>query len=313
LKNNQNLNTIFRDTTTQDAKNLKFKPQRPAIKWYDSKNFQNCRSELLRHFQNELVAYYNEVLGEGVAEKRTHLMTEVVPMEQMGKQSKKVGRVKGFGFNEKTGEGTGLYLKLLGEIGVLDLRQKDVSSPNQNNFQDYIDSLNKNYKLLYEISFFEIKKEELTTTIDSIKKRIEVIDIQDIDNNEYIAKKKNKYNRKSRAIKNHKVINKIDYKKKYKNIKTQYDNLKDDYEQLEKQKQVVSSVDTVEVENVKAKKIKKKAKKQSYWKTLKKKSNKMIEDVIIEDDNNINVVDIEQDSDYRIIDDKDYKENEEKE
>lgn len=168
LKNNQNLNTIFRDTTTQDAKNLKFKPQRPSIKWYDTKNFQGCRSELLRNFQNKLVAYYKEVFGEGVAEKRSHFMTEVVPMEQMGKQSKKVGSVKGYGFNEKTGEGTGLYLKLLGEIGVLDLRQKDVSNPNQSNFQDYVDLLNKHFGKLYEISFSEIRREELASTTKPI-------------------------------------------------------------------------------------------------------------------------------------------------
>lgn len=173
LKNNQNLNTIFRDTTTQDAKNLKFKPQRPAIKWYDSHKtdanvFQGCRSELLRNFQSELVIYYNEAFGEGVAEKRSHFMTEVVPMEQMGKQSKKVGSVKGYGFNEKTGEGTGLYLKLLGEIGVLDLRQEGVSNPNQNNFQYYIDLFNKYFGKLYEVSFSEIKREELASTNKSI-------------------------------------------------------------------------------------------------------------------------------------------------
>ncbi|MFN3315894.1 MAG: hypothetical protein ACK40K_03715, partial [Raineya sp.] len=129
----------------------------------DTNVFQGCRSELLRNFQNELVAYYNEEFGEGVAEKRSHFMTEIVPMEQFGKESKK-GRVKGYGFNEKTGEGTGLYLKLLCEIGVLDLRQKDVPNPNQNNFQDYVDLLNKQYKKLYEISFSEIKKEELANT-----------------------------------------------------------------------------------------------------------------------------------------------------
>jgi hypothetical protein len=173
LKNNQNLNTIFRDTTTQETKNLKFKPQQPTIKWYDSHKtdtnaFQGCRSELLRNFQNELVAYYNEVFGESVAEKRSHFMTEVVPMQQMGKQSKKVGSVKGYGFNEKTGEGTGLYLKLLGEIGVLDLRQKDVSNPNQNKFQEYINLLNKHFGKLYEISFSEIKREELASTTKPI-------------------------------------------------------------------------------------------------------------------------------------------------
>lgn len=173
LKINQNLNIIFRDTTIQDAKNLKFRPQRPSIKWYDSHPtntnvFQGCRSELLRNFQNELVAYYNEVFGEGVAKKRSHLMTEIVPMEQMGKQSKKVGGVKGYGFNLKTGEGTGLYLKLLDEIGVLDLRQKDIPNPNQNNFLNYLDLLNKHYGKLYEISFSEIKRKELVSTIKPI-------------------------------------------------------------------------------------------------------------------------------------------------
>ncbi len=192
LKNSQNLNTIFRDTTTQDAKNLKFKPQRPKIKWYDSHKtdtnaFQGCRSELLRNFQNELVTYYNEVFGEGVAEKRSHFMTEVVPMEQMGKQSKKVGSVKGYGFNEKTGEGTGLYLKLLGEIGVLDLRQKDVPNPNLNKFQDYIDLLNKQFGKLYEISFSEIKREELANTAKSILV-LQDVEKQLFDEDEFLFK-----------------------------------------------------------------------------------------------------------------------------
>ena len=173
LKNNQNLNTIFRDTTTQDAKNLKFKPQRPSIKWYDSHPtnsnvFKGCRSELLRNFQNELVAYYNEVFGEGVAEKQNHFMTEVVPTEHTGNRGKNKDFVKGYGIDEKTGKSTGLYLKLLGEIGVLDLRQKDVSNPNQNNFQDYIDLLNKHFGKLYEISFSEIRREELTSTTKPI-------------------------------------------------------------------------------------------------------------------------------------------------
>jgi hypothetical protein len=171
LKTNQNLNTIFRDTTTQDAKNLKFKPQRPAIKWYDSHKtdtnaFQGCRSELLRNFQNELVAYYNEVFGESVAEKRSHFMTKIKPIK-VPKPEDNVGLFPEYS-NLGFGEGTGLYLKLLGEIGVLDLRQKDVPNTNQNDFQDYINLLNKHYGKLYEISFSEIKKEELTNTTKPI-------------------------------------------------------------------------------------------------------------------------------------------------
>jgi len=173
-------------------------------------------------------------------------------------------------------------------------------------------------------------KQETTTTIDSIEKQIEVIGIEDVKTPSYVVNKKPKKAMSKKKVSNGKTkkskpklvsisknkseviktkkVDKKDYEKEFKTLQTAYGNLKDDYEQLEKQKQVVSSVDTVEIENVKAKKIKKKAKKQSYWKTLKKKNDKMMED-----DNNIDVVDIEQDSDYRIIDNKDYKENEEKE
>lgn len=172
VQSKKGLDTVFRETTTQDAKNLNFKPQRPAIKWYDSHKtneniFQGCRSELLRNFQNKLVAHYNEVFGEGVAEKRSHFMTEVVPMEQGGDHTKSQAPAKGYGFNEKTGEGTGLFLKILDKIGVLDLRQKDVPNPNQNNFQEYIDLLNKQY-LVIGISFSEIKREDLATTTKPI-------------------------------------------------------------------------------------------------------------------------------------------------
>ncbi|NBA78444.1 hypothetical protein GOQ04_23005 [Emticicia sp. ODNR4P] len=166
IQNKNSLNTMFKEASPQDAKNLNFKPQRPSIKWYDSNKtnvnaFQGCRSELLRSFLNNLVTYINNALGEGVAEKQSHFMTEVVPIEQMGKQSKKVGSVKGYGFNEKTGEGTGLFLKLLGQIGVLDLRQKDVNNPNQNNFQDYVNLLNEYYGKLYGVSFIDVHREEI--------------------------------------------------------------------------------------------------------------------------------------------------------
>lgn len=173
LKDIQNLSTIFRDTTTQDAKNLKFKPQTPSIRWYDSHPtntnvFQGCRSELLRNFQNELVAYYNEVFGEDVAEKRSHVMVEVIPMGQPGDHTPKTAPAKGYGFNEKTNEGTGLFLKVLDKIGVLDLRQKDVSNYNKNRFQDYIDLLNQHYSNKYDITFSEVKQDELATTTKPI-------------------------------------------------------------------------------------------------------------------------------------------------
>jgi hypothetical protein len=165
LQNQQNLTTIFRETTTQDAKNLKFKPQRPAIKWYDSHKtdvniFQGCRSELLRNFQNELIAYYNEVFGEDSTEKRTHFMTEIVPTQHTGNKGKGKDFVKGYAVNEKTGKSTGLFWKILDKIAVLDLRQKDINNPNKNNFQNYIDLLNKQYGNI-GISFSEIQKEDL--------------------------------------------------------------------------------------------------------------------------------------------------------
>lgn len=172
LQNQKKLNTIFRDTTTQDAKNLKFKPKRPAIKWYDSHKtdvniFQGCRSELLHNFRNELVAYYNEVFGEGSAEKRTHFMTEIVPTQHTGNKGKGKDFVKGYAVNEKTGKSTGLFWKILDKVGVLDLRQKDINNPNKNNFQNYIDLLNKEYGNI-GISFAEIQKDDLKINNKSI-------------------------------------------------------------------------------------------------------------------------------------------------
>jgi hypothetical protein len=165
IKSNRGLESVFRDTTTQDIKNLNFKPQRPSIKWYDSKNFQGCRSELLRNFQNELVAYYNEAFGEGVVQAQNRFMKEIIPMKQPGDHTKKMTPAKGYGYNEKNYKGTGLYLNILESVGVLDLRQKGVPNPNQNNFQDYIDLLNKQYGKEYDIIFSEIKIKDLASTI----------------------------------------------------------------------------------------------------------------------------------------------------
>ncbi|MGD1841178.1 MAG: hypothetical protein ACFB0B_09820 [Thermonemataceae bacterium] len=168
VQSKKSLSNILRETNSQDTKNLNFRPRNPSIKWYQSKNFENCRSELLRNFQNDLVNYYNKVLGDGVAQKQSHFMTSLVPMRQPGDHTAKTLPVEGYGFDEKTYKGTGLYLKILGEVGVLDLRQKDVANPNQNRFQDYIDLLNKYYGKRYEISFSEIKREALAETDKAI-------------------------------------------------------------------------------------------------------------------------------------------------
>jgi hypothetical protein len=166
LNENKDLHLIFRQVNKRDTDKFAWL-KRPSIKWYDSKNFQGCRSELLRNFQNELVAYYNEVFGEDVAEKRSHFMTQVVPMEHTGNKGKGKDFVNGYAVDEKTGKSIGLYWKILDKVGVLDLRQKDVTNPNQNNFEDYINMLNKQYVGI-GISFSEIKREDLSSTTKPI-------------------------------------------------------------------------------------------------------------------------------------------------
>ncbi len=123
---------------------------RPSIKWYETKNFKTCRSELLREFQHKLVAYYNETLGKDCSKKQSHKMTEVKPMTQFA--------INGYG------ENTGLYLKLLGKIGIYDNRFKEFGQKNQNSFADYIKFFNYHYGKKYEISFVEITENELNST-----------------------------------------------------------------------------------------------------------------------------------------------------
>lgn len=127
------------------------KSDTPSIKWFeDYDNITRCKSTLLQEFQNSLLNHYNKCLGGEVAKQQSHKMVRVEPITQYA--------VQGYG------KDTGLYLNLLGEIGLLDLRFKEVEKLNQIPFQSYVDFFNKYYKystLHNKFRFVEIKKEQL--------------------------------------------------------------------------------------------------------------------------------------------------------
>lgn len=128
---------------------------KPSIKWFeDYENINRCKSFLLQEFQEKLTKYYNQTLGKGSAENQSHLMTKVEPITQFA--------IKGYG------ENTGLYLKVLGEIGIYDNRFKEIETKNQIPFQQFIDFFNAHYAKKYEIRFSEISNEELKTTTKSV-------------------------------------------------------------------------------------------------------------------------------------------------
>jgi len=128
---------------------------KPSIKWFeDYENITRCKSFLLQEFQEKLIKYYNQTLGKGSAESQNHLMTKVEPITQFA--------IKGYG------ENTGLYLKLLGEIGIYDNRFREIETKNQIPFQQFIDFFNAHYAKKYEIKFSEISNEELKTTTKAV-------------------------------------------------------------------------------------------------------------------------------------------------
>lgn len=122
----------------------------PSIKWFeDYTNYQRCRSNLIRVFQSELVEYYNEVLGDDCVESQSHTMTRVEPLSQF--------QVSGYG------EGTGLYLKLLGEVRIYDNRFIETEYHNTITISEYVDFFNRNYGKKYHIKFKEIGFDELNS------------------------------------------------------------------------------------------------------------------------------------------------------
>lgn len=131
------------------------KRKNPTIKWFeDYENITRCKSFLLQEFQEKLTKYYNQILGKGSAENQNYLMTKVEPITQFA--------IKGYG------ENTGLYLKLLGEVGIYDNRFKEIETKNQIPFQQFIDFFNAHYAKKYEIRFSEISKEELKKTTKAV-------------------------------------------------------------------------------------------------------------------------------------------------
>lgn len=124
------------------------KGKKPVIKWFaDYDGLTSCKSFLILDFQNKLMEHYNEKIGQGSAERQFHQMKKLKATSQFAS--------KGFG------EETGLYLKLLGQVGMLDLRFKEIQNANQIPFQKYVDFFNEKYGKMYEISFSEISRKEL--------------------------------------------------------------------------------------------------------------------------------------------------------
>ena len=163
LKNKKELHTLYKTVTKYDRQNLPWL-KNPSIKWFeDYDKITRCKSYLLQKFQGKLIAYYNEEMGSGSVEKQSHEMAKIEPLSQFGTKGRQ-GRTKGYGYNEKTGEGTGLYLKLMGEIGLFDNRFKETGNANKIPFQRYVEFFNKHYGKKYQIQFVEINKEDLNNT-----------------------------------------------------------------------------------------------------------------------------------------------------
>lgn len=119
--------------------------KRPSIKWFeDYQNIHRCKSYLLLNFQNELVDYFNSILGENVAIRQIHRMTKV-------KVSKKINGI----------DNSMLNISLLQQVGVLDNRLKGEVWSNKKSIQDYVVFFNENYNLKYNIKFVPITHEEL--------------------------------------------------------------------------------------------------------------------------------------------------------
>lgn len=124
---------------------------KPSIKWFeDYENITRCKSTLLQEFQKKLINHYNECFGDDAVIQQSHLMTKVEPISQYA--------IDGYG------KDTGLYLNLLGEVGLLDLRFKEVGKPNQIPFQKYVDFFNKHYQystVKNNFRFIEVKRDDL--------------------------------------------------------------------------------------------------------------------------------------------------------
>jgi hypothetical protein len=149
---------------------------KPSIKWFeDYENITRCKSTLLQEFQNRLLKHFNKCLGEtGVAKQQNHKMIKLDAIKQT--------TIQGYGE-------TGLNINLLGKVGLLDLRFKEIEKPNQIPFQQYVDFFNKHYQystLKSDFGFVEIKREDLATN------KMPILVLQDVEKRLFEPEEKDK-------------------------------------------------------------------------------------------------------------------------
>lgn len=137
---------------------------KPSIKWFeDYENITRCKSTLLQEFQDRLLKHFNKCFGTDVAKQQIHKMTKLEPIKQT--------TIKGYGK-------TGLNINLLGKVGLLDLRFREIEKTNQIPFQQYVDFFNKHYQystLKSDFGFVEIKREDLATS------KMPILVLQDVE------------------------------------------------------------------------------------------------------------------------------------
>jgi hypothetical protein len=120
------------------------------IRWFEEyEKYNSCKSKLLTDFQKDLLEYYDEVLGKSVVQQNSYNMSKIENNPS-----------KGRGFDVDTG----LYMKLLGEVGIYDIRFDENEHHNTIPISKYVDFFNENYGKKYDIRFKEIKYSELDST-----------------------------------------------------------------------------------------------------------------------------------------------------
>jgi len=117
------------------------------IRWFEEyEKYNSCKSKLLTDFQKDLLEYYDEVLGENVVQQNSYNMSKI---------ENKTSKGRGFDVD------TGLYMNLLGEVGIYDIRFDENEYHNAIPISQYVDFFNKNYGKKYNIRFKEIQYREL--------------------------------------------------------------------------------------------------------------------------------------------------------
>jgi hypothetical protein len=143
---------IWKLVTSFERQNMTL--SKANIKWFEEyEKYNSCKSKLLTDFQGDLLEYYDEVLGENVVQQNSYNMLKIE-----NKTS------KGIGFDDDTG----LFMKLLGEVGIYDIRFDENEHHNTIPIDQYVDFFNENYGKKYNIQFKEIKYSELSSTTNPV-------------------------------------------------------------------------------------------------------------------------------------------------